>query len=236
MEQIFKNILEKENVKQVENEVEEFKIEQDVDSVFEQNPEFVKTVYEALGFSNNSIKSFQENVNYLYHRTMKKKAKSILANGFMPKPDGVARIESGNGIYTVTNLEDSNNPYNKKHYGNYIVRIGYDASKIEWEYGKKIDFMKLAKEGSHGNRQYDIKDVGKVAVLHDVDKIVSVELSKDNGKTWEKSLFYNNQATPQLEQQAKQLYSQYLKTLSNKKTVTKKGFIDFIKNKDIPDS
>ena len=208
------------------NNIEKPQMKENGDFVFEPNPELINAAYEVLGFINNTSK---QNVDYLYHRTKKKEAKSILTNGFRLKPDNAARIESGNGIYTVTNLEDSNNSYNKKHYGNYIVRIGYDASKIGWEYGNKIDFMKLAKEGNHGNRRYNIKDVGEVAVLHNMDKLVSIEISKDNGKTWEKSLF-NNEITPQQEQQVKQLYFQYLKTIPDKETVTKEGFINFIKN------
>ncbi len=198
--------------------------------LFEPTPELVSAAYEALGL-NKKVEPSEETIDYLYHRTVKDKAKGILTNGFKLKPDDAARIESGNGIYTVASLEDSNNPYNKKHYGNYIVKIGYDTSGIEWEHGKKVDFMKLTKEGKHGNRRYNIKDVGEVAVLHDLDKIVSLEISKDNGKTWERSTFFNHQTTPQQEQEVRQLYFQYLNSLSDKKSITKEGFIDFINNK-----
>jgi len=172
-------------IKNKDNKIEKPKTEERVKN----NPELTDIIHETYGF-NKKIESVD--IKYLYHRTKKEKAKSILANGFRLKPDTANRIESGNGIYTVTSLEDINNSYNKKHYGNYIVRIGYDNSKVKWEYGEKVDFMKLAKEDNHGDRRYHIKNVGEVAVFHSIDKIVSIEISKDNGKTWEKSLLYDN--------------------------------------------
>lgn len=124
---------------------------------------------------------------------MKKNAESILVNGFRLKTDGAKRIECGNGVYSVTSLEDINNPYNKKHYGNYIVRVGYDSSAVDWNHGEKTHFMKLAKSGINGNNIYKVAGVGEVAVLCDIDKIKSIEISKDNGKTWIKSELYNEE-------------------------------------------
>ena len=118
----------------------------------------------------------------LFHRTRWDYAKNILVEGFRLGYKG--RQESGAGIYTVTSLADANRPYNKKHYGNTIVRIEVPDS-LTWSRGTKVEFMRLTKQGIHGNRIYSTEGTnGEVAVLNQVDQMVSLEISRDNGKTW----------------------------------------------------
>ena len=142
-------------------------------------------IYLILGYTNI-------NTDYIYHRTRKSNAKKILKQGYKRKPDNARRIESGNGIYSVTNLEDVNNPYVKKHYGNYIVRFGYDKSKVNWQYGEKTYFMKLAKQGINVNSRYNIVDIGEVAVLTDFSIITSIAIS-NNGDKWLESSLYDKE-------------------------------------------
>jgi len=226
MENFFRNINEcfKEKPK-CEQETKKNKNKEKVDFVVKYEPEMANTIYKTLDFKGAQT---EKSINYLYHRTVKKKANNIIMDGFRLKPDDAVRIESGNGIYAVTSLEDSDNPYNKKHYGNYVVKIGYDADQIDWEHGDKVKFMRLAKNGINGNRLYNIKGIGEVAVLHDINKILSLEISRDNGKTWEKSLFCNDQISSKEGNELRQLYRQYLEDLPDGETFTEEGFINFI--------
>lgn len=125
----------------------------------------------------------------LFHRTMWKNAKSILLNGFKPFEGKKTRVESGLGIYCVTTLCDANRPYNKKHYGNAIVKIVVPDNLV-WEHGTKADFMHRAKAGDNkSNRIYTTAGTnGEVAVLYQVSSIISLEISRDNGKTWYSSI------------------------------------------------
>lgn len=118
----------------------------------------------------------------LYHRTKRPAAKRILAEGF--RLGSKHRQESGSGIYTVTSLDDANRPYNKKHYGDTIVRIKVPDDLV-WSRGTKVEFIHLTKKGIHGNRIYTTEGTnGEVAVLNQVNAIISLEVSTDNGKTW----------------------------------------------------
>ncbi|MBQ8482849.1 MAG: hypothetical protein IJ504_00930 [Bacteroidales bacterium] len=119
----------------------------------------------------------------LYHRTKWDNAQQILSEGFRVKTEG-HRIESGAGVYCVTSLEDANRPYNKKHYGNTIIAIEV-SNDLLWEYGSKVEFMNRSKKGDkHGNRIYPSVTTGTVAVLYNIEAILSIKISRDNGKTW----------------------------------------------------
>lgn len=119
---------------------------------------------------------------YLYHRTKWGNAQKILLEGI--RLGNPHRQESGTGLYTVTSLADANRPYNKKHYGNAIVRVQVPDT-LTWERGIKVEFMRLAKKDLHGNRIYTTEGTnGEVAVLYQVDSIISLEISRDNGRTW----------------------------------------------------
>lgn len=120
----------------------------------------------------------------LYHRTFWQAAKHIIITGFQTREDKKERVECGYGIYTVCSLEDANNKYNKQHYGNAIVEITI-PDDLEWEHGTKVEFMRKTKGGdTRGNRQYPNCTNGQVAVLYDVNKILRLRISRDNGKTW----------------------------------------------------
>ena len=123
----------------------------------------------------------------IYHRTKKQAANKIAANGFRLKPTK-NRVECGSGVYAFSKLEDANSPYAKKTYGNYVIAI--ELHSVEWVKTTKLDAMNETKSGIVSNFSYNVEYLGDVVVLNDLSRINKISVSKDNGRTWNKIIFY----------------------------------------------
>ena len=127
----------------------------------------------------NRINTAKKNMIVIYHRTRLRGVRTIAQKGISLKPGN--RRESGPGLYCLASLGEANQPYPKKTYGNFILRITADITPEETD---KITAMEATKAGNYGDRMYDIPYLGNVIVLYSIEKITSIEVSQDNGKSW----------------------------------------------------
>lgn len=120
---------------------------------------------------------------YLYHRTRKNNAQKIMRQGFRITSGNRKRKRNGLGVYTVSNLMDANLDYLKKHYGNVIVRIEV-SENISFNKCTHAEALEATKQGVVLNNMYPCPDHGHVVVLCDLEGIVGLSYSTDNGNTW----------------------------------------------------
>ena len=119
-----------------------------------------------LSYQNNQLKRDKMKI---YHRTTKKNAEAIIANGFQLKQSDY-RVECGHGIYSFASMQDANSPYAKKTYGNYLVEFEL-CNTTQVERTDKVTAMGQTKAGIVKNWIYNISYLGDVVVLNDLSKI-----------------------------------------------------------------